>query len=112
MSTLLPLGFEALEPFATQWAGATAADRAHLRSAFPSAERNAFHAACAPLLVEGLSRLDQTALREQDEGERRLMHLLLTFAHVSLAVEIQGDDEENHGLLRASMRIIRAPADL
>lgn len=112
MSALLPSGFEALEPFAARWAGATAADRAHLRSAFPSAERDAFHAVCAPLLIDGLSRLDKIALGEQDESERRLMHLLLTFAHVSLAIEVQGDAEDNHGLLRASMRIIRAPADL
>ena len=112
MSDLLPPGFEALEPFAIRWAGATAADRANLRSAFSNAERDAFHTACAPLLVDGLRRLDQTALGEQDESERRLMHLLLTFAHVSLAVEVQGDAEDNHRQLRASMRIICAPADL
>ncbi len=111
MSEPLPSGFEALAPFADRWAGRTAAERAHLRAAYPVAERDAFHAACAPLLRSGLERLDMTPLGEHGEAERRLMRLLLSFAHVSLAVEVQGDDEEKHNPLRAAMRITRAPAD-
>lgn len=111
MSGLLPEGFEALEPFAGHWAGETAAERAHLRAAYPVAERDAFHAACAPLLEAGLASLDARPLTDQSEAERRLMRMLLTFAHVSLAVEVQQDDEDKHTPLRASMRIMRAPAD-
>lgn len=112
MSGLLPKGFEVLEPFAAQWDGDTAAKRAHLRSAYGEEQRDAFHTACSPLLKPGLAWLDGIALAEQDEAEQRLMRLFLTFAHVSLAVEVQDDDERKHTLLRTSMRITRAPADL
>ncbi|MCE7797222.1 hypothetical protein LWE61_11705 [Sphingobium sufflavum] len=111
MSALLPPGFATLEPFAMRWAGETAADRAHLRAAYPDAERDAFHAACAPRLEAGLAHLDETPLAALDEAQQRLMRLLLTFAHVSLAVEVQGPDEAQHAPLRASMRITRTPAD-
>jgi hypothetical protein len=111
MSRLLPAGFEVLEPFAARWAGETAMERAHFRAAYPEAERDAFYTACAPLLKLGLARLDEKPLAEQDEVEQRLMRLLLTFAHVSLAVELQGPDEHKHARLRVSMRIVRATAD-
>ncbi|MFT3968649.1 MAG: hypothetical protein QM690_22515 [Sphingobium sp.] len=112
MSGLLPEGFEALEPFAPRWAGRSAAERAGLRGAFPEEERDAFHAACAPLLQPGLAFLDATPLASHDAARRRLMRLFLSFAHVSLAVEVQRDDEARHGPHRATMRIVRAPADL
>ena len=111
MSGLLPAGFETLEPFAGCWEGENAAERAHLRAAHAEDERDAFYGACAPLLAPGLVRLDEKALAELDEKERRLLHLFLTFAHVSLAVEVQGPDETAHAPLRASMRITHAPAD-
>ncbi len=111
MSAQLPKGFAALEPFAERWAGATAAERADLRAAHAIAERDAFAAACAPLLAQGLARLDQTPLAEQDEAEQRLMRLLLTYAHVSLAA-VQGPDEAMHARLRTDMRITRTPADV
>ncbi|MET0364076.1 MAG: hypothetical protein ABW169_05440 [Sphingobium sp.] len=111
MSAVLPAGFEMLLPFADRWAGETAAERAHLRGAFPREERDAFHAACAPLLQPGLAYLDARPLADHNAAEQRLMRLLLSFAHVSMAVEVQGEDEERHSPLRASMRIVRAPAD-
>lgn len=107
----LPTGFEALEPFADRWAGETAAARAGLRDAWPDVERDAFHAACRPLVEPALVRLDAKPLAEHDAADRRLMRLLLTFAHVSLAVEVQRDEEVKHNPLRHSMRITRAPAD-
>lgn len=110
MSGSLPLGFAELEPFAQHWAGSTAVERAHLRAAFPEAERNAFHAACAPLLARGLEQLGTKPLRDLSPRERRLLNLFLTFAHVSLAVEVQGSDEGRHSLSREAMRITREPA--
>lgn len=111
MTGLLPDGFETLEPFASFWAGETAADRAHLRAAHPASERDAFFAACAPLLKDGLAYLDQKPLGEYSQDESRLMRMFLTFAHVAHAVEVQGPDEARHTSLRQSMRITRAPAD-
>lgn len=111
MTALLPAEFAALEPFATRWAGETSAERAQQRGAWPAAERDAFHAACAPLLKPGLAYLDATPLADLNEAEQRLMRVFLSFAHVSLGVEIQGSDEARHTPLRAAMRITRAPAD-
>jgi hypothetical protein len=111
MNGLLPPGFETLERFASRWAGGSAADRARLRAAGAEDERDAFHAACAPLLEPGLARLDEKPLAALDEQERRLLRLFLTFAHVSLAVEVQGPDEDRHSPLRESMRITRSTAD-
>ena len=108
---LLPEGFEALEPFADNWAGETAAERAALRGAHPAEARNSFHAACEPLIEPGLALLDARPMAEWDEREQRLMRLLLTDAHICLAVDVQKDDEPKHAPLRATMRITCAPAD-
>lgn len=83
MTANLPAGFEALEPFAANWAGRTAADRAALRGAYPRAERAAFHAACTPLIEGGRKQLDAKPLRNLDEGERCLLDLFLNYAHIS-----------------------------
>lgn len=111
MTAKLPAGFKALEPFAANWAGRTAADRAALRGAYPPAERAAFHAACAPLIEGGLRQLDAKPLHDLDEGERRLLDLFLTYAHVSLAIDVQASDEDRHRPLREAMRVTRAPVD-
>lgn len=111
MTTNLPAGFEALEPFAANWAGRTAADRAAVRGAYPLGERAAFYAACAPLIEAGLSQLDAKPLRDLNEEERRLLDLFLTYAHVSLAIDVQASEEDRHRPLREAMRLTRAPAD-
>jgi hypothetical protein len=108
---LLPPGFAALEPYIEHWIGRNAAERADLRGARPTAERDAFHAALTPLLQPGLALLDTKALANLDEAEQRLLGLLLSFVHVSLAVDIQGPDESAHTCVRSAMRIVRAPAD-
>ena len=48
---------------------------------------------------------------QESEAEQRLMNLTLSFAHIALAVEIQGPDEEKHAKLRAHMKIVRSTAD-
>jgi len=40
-----------------------------------------------------------------------LLDLLLAFTHISLAVELQRDDEPQHAVFRHRMRITRSPAD-
>ena len=107
----LPQGFTALEAFAGRWSGDTAAVRAHLRDAASLEDAVAFYEAAQPLVEAALARLDAKPLADHDEGERRLMRMRLTFAHVSLAIEVQGKDESAHGQLRQHMRITRAPAD-
>jgi hypothetical protein len=111
MSALLPAGFEALESFVDPWAGASAPMRDELRTFQDAAARQAFHDAMTPLLVPALDRLDQTALAEHDAAETRLMQLTLSYAHVAMAIEVQGPDEEKHGRSRQRLPISRAPAD-
>ncbi len=107
----LPAGFEALKPFVTTWAADSAAARDGLRT-FQSIEaRQAFYDAMNPLLVAALDRLDTVPLAEQDDGEKALMRLTLSYAHVALAVEVQGPDEAKHSINRQRLPISRAPAD-
>lgn len=109
--TTLPQGFEALEPFVSAWALETAELRHRRRLASHDAERQAFFAAAKPLLVPGLDYLDSTPLSEFSPEQHRLMTLLLGLAQVSLAVEMQGDDEPRHAADARYMTITRSPAD-
>jgi hypothetical protein len=111
MANLLPAGFERLEPFVDRFAIAGTANRAQLRSESTPAEREDFHAAAADLIAPALDLLDEKPLDQLDEREQRLLNLTLSFAHIALAVEIQGPDEERHAGLRSYMRITRSPAD-
>jgi hypothetical protein len=107
----LPMGFEALEPFVARFAIDNAARRAEMRGEAPPEERDAFYQAAKPLLAPALDYLDGKKFAEYDERDKRLMWLMLSLAHVAIAVEIQGDDEPRHARLRAHMPVTRAPAD-
>ena len=108
----LPGEFEALAPFAATWALPTAAERAQMRSQASEAERLAFYQAALPILPAALAYLDQKPLPQFDEQEQLLMRMLLSFAHVALAVEAQGPDEAKHAAARQFLRITRAMSDL
>lgn len=109
--SLLPSGFDALEPFVKDWAIEGAARRAHRRTASSDTERHAFFETSKPLIGPALAWLDARAWSEHDPADRRLMNLCLAFAHIAQAVEIQRDDEAKHAPYRETMRITRAPAD-
>ena len=109
--TALPAEFAALEPFVELWALSTTAERAARRTASTPQEREAFFAAAAPLLDPVLDRLDAVALTTFSVQEQRLMDLMLSLAHVALAVEIQGPDEARSAPWRDRMRIDRSIAD-
>ena len=111
IQTALPAGFEALAPFVAFWAVNSAAERAHCRDSSDEASRLAFYSAAIELAPKALAELDAKPLNQFDEKEQRLMLLLLSFAHVSMAVELQREDEPGHARHRAHMRITRAPAD-
>lgn len=111
MDTSLPEGFQALEPFVARFAVEGTANRAALRSAATAEERAAFHAAASGLIAPALDRLDTKPLGSLAASEQRLLTLCLSFAHIALAVELQGPDEERHAELRRFMRITRSPAD-
>lgn len=111
MSGILPPGYETLEPFAARWAIAGSNARALLRGSSTAEERQAFYDAVRDRVGPALDELDRKPLAELTEPEERLLRLLLSFAHVALAVEIQGADEARHTELRAHMPITRSPAD-
>lgn len=107
----LPAGFEALEPFVATWAADSAAARDGLRTHQSPEARQAFYSAMNPLLISALDRLDSVPLPSHSASETTLMHLTLSYAHVALAVEVQGPDEAKHAVNRQRLPISRAPAD-
>ena len=109
--SVLPAGFEALEPFVERWALESAAVRAHRRGDSTAEERAAFFATIQPLAASALALLDVKPLADHDSTEKRLMNLCLSLAHLAPAIEAQGDDEDRHTPNRARMRITRAPSD-
>ena len=107
----LPNGFESLLPFVEFWGVDTAAERAHCRDTSTESQRVDFYNAMLDLVPTALAHLDAKTFAQFDEREQRLMKLLLSFAHVSLAVELQRDQEPAHATNRSYMPITRAPAD-
>lgn len=112
MTGLLPDGHAALEPFVAKWAVAGMNDRAFARGDSTPEERQAFYDAAKDLVGPALDGLDAKPLAALDDKEQRLLRLALSFAHVALAVEIQGPDEARHAELRSHMPVTRNPADM
>jgi hypothetical protein len=108
----LPEGFAALEPFVDDWAIATSAARAARRDDSSAAEQQHFYDGAREYLEPALALLDAKPLDEHDAKERRLLDLMMTLAHISIAVEVQRDFEPKHTEMRRHMRITRTPADL
>ncbi|MCX7863969.1 MAG: hypothetical protein N2423_02860 [Novosphingobium sp.] len=108
---LLPRGFEALLPFVETFAIDSASRRAEIRGEAPADLRNAFYEAASPLLAQALDYLDTRTFDEYDEADKRLLWMMLSLAHVAVAVEIQGEAEPRHASLRKFMPVTRAPAD-
>ena len=108
----LPEGFAGLEHLVDDWAIAGSAERAARRDDSSEEERAAFYAAARDFLEPALVLLDRKPLAALDDKERRLLDLMLTLAHISIAVEIQRDHEPRHMVMRREMRITRTPADV
>ena len=106
----LPPGFEALDPYVDTWALETADQRAKRRLVIPEADRLAFYEAAKPLLPKALEFLDGKPIARFNEQEARLMNLMLSLAHVSLAVEVQRANEGKHALGARHLTIVRSPA--
>jgi hypothetical protein len=112
MSGQLPGGFEVLEPFVAQWAVSGTANRAHCRDESTPAERVAFYETAKGLVPQALEKLDAVGLAGLGDKQQRLLDLLCSFAHVTLAVEMLGDAEPRHAQFRKRMRFTRSPADV
>lgn len=107
----LPAGFEALEPFVDTWAIDGAANRMQQRLDSSMEDMKSFFETAFPLAESALTYLDQKPVKELDPHEQTLMNMILSLAHVSLAVEIQGPDEPHHAKWARFIRITQAVAD-
>jgi hypothetical protein len=112
MSGRLPSGFESLEPFVDTWAIETTDGRARMRLEQGEAGCATFYRAAKELLAPAIAHLDKKPLAQFDESEKRLMNMMLSFAHASLVAEIQRDDEPRHASNSRHLPIRRAPADV
>jgi len=110
-AAVLPGGFEPLQVFVDKWALATSFERSRERETSSLAQMREFYDAFAPYLNDALAYLDRKGLAEFTPADERLMALCLSLAHVTLAVEVQGEAEAQNALLRHEMRITRSTAE-
>jgi hypothetical protein len=101
--TRLPAGFEALEPFVSDWALAGEAARAAARSRASNAQRQQFYDAAQPLMQQALAWLDAKPIGNLGEADATLMRLMLSLANVYHSVEVLGDAEAENARMRARL---------
>jgi len=107
----LPGSFESLEPLAAFWAIRGSDARKKRRIASTEEERVTFYNAVAPELARALEYLDRFDIEKLDEKQSRLLDMMLTLAHISLAVESQGKNESFHAISHACFTITRSTED-
>lgn len=107
----LPSGFEVLQPFVHQWAASTLAGRDAARLDSTPEQRRAFYDAVGQKAAAALDYLNGRPLDRFSAGETALMNLTLSLVHVTLAVELQGNDEPLHARGARMMPIVRGHAD-
>lgn len=110
-ASLLPAGFETLEPHAAYWAAPTLSERDTRRLDSTDAQRRAFYDAACAIAPRALEYLDARTFAEYDEADHRLLDLMLALIHVTLAVEIERDEEDVHARGARQMPIVRERAD-
>jgi len=99
----LPAGFEALEPFVSDWALTGEAARAAARSRASDAQRREFYDVAQPLMEQALSWLDAKPIDKLDEADATLMRLMLSLANVYHSIEVLGDAEPENARMRARL---------
>lgn len=110
--TALPAGYEALEGFVADWAISDLVGRAQRRDKSTPEARQAFYQAIKDVAPAALAELDKKPLEALDAAEQRLLALLLSYAHVALAVEVLKDGEAAHAVDRRRMVITHVPPGL
>jgi len=85
---VLPQGFSDLEPFVTDWALPTRAQRYEARLQKPYDELARFYDAIAPRAEQAIAYLDELDINELPEDAERLLHLLYSMILVSYAVNV------------------------
>lgn len=110
--TSLPAGYKALEPLVACWSIPTLAGRAQRRDESTPEERQALYDAVRDIAPAALAELDRKPLDQLDAAERRLLALLLSYAHVAFAIEIRSDGEAAHADQRKHMIFTHEPAGI
>jgi hypothetical protein len=87
-ATLLPEPFADLEPFAASWCLATEPERWERRLATPLEELQAFYDAAFPRAEDAMAYCDDFSLDALPSEVEHLLHLLLSLALVSYAIEV------------------------
>ena len=87
-ATLLPPGFEDLEPFAKEWCLASEPERYAKRLASTMDEIQAFYDAFFPRAEAAIAYLEKFPLHDLPVDAHRLLQLLYSLILVSFAVEI------------------------
>jgi hypothetical protein len=108
MTSLLPADFADLDSFVTVWAIAGSNARKSRRIASTPAERMSFYDVAMPRLPSALAYLDRFDVDSLDVPQQNLMNMMLMLAHISLAVEKQGANEERHKVNHAHFTITRS----
>jgi hypothetical protein len=100
---MLPESFADLEPLAESgWCLATEAERVAKRHASTAEELRNFYDLMVPRLETVIAHLDRFELDTFPKAEQQLMHLLLSMAEVTFAVEKFDSDESTYEGLPAS----------
>lgn len=106
----LPPEFAELSPFVERWAASNSNDRTSARLESSAEERLAFYEAAKPHLDRALAYLDGRDVRS--EADDCLLDLVLTLAHVALAIEQQKEVEQRHARAHAHFSFQRSAAEI
>lgn len=106
---LLPSGFEALEPYVEYWAAETNDLRWDRRSRASMAQIRDFYDAMLALAEPAMVHLEAFPLGDMPDAETRLCCLLLSLAHVSIAVELHQRPRVIHSPFPHGLNVEKGP---
>jgi hypothetical protein len=108
---MLPEGYQGLERFVAKWAKPTMVERARLRFDSTAEERAEFSKIVLPFADGALTFLNGFPLEQLPDDALRLFQLMLSFAQMMPAVEVQGETAEAVLTPHNRMNIISKPLD-
>lgn len=109
--TALPAGFSVLEPYVAYWAVESLSMRDTRRLDSTEDQRLAFYGAAKEVAPAALAYLDSKPFTAYDEADHRLLDLMLALVHVTLAVEVERQEEHIHARGARQMPIVRERKD-
>lgn len=95
---LLPQGFEALEPFVTEWSLARESARMRKRWSSTIEEIDAFYGVMIAHAERALAYLDSVGPDSYSPADERLLNLTLSLVEVGHAAEVYRQPSVPHGL--------------